>query len=443
VTEQENIAFFAGFCILILLSVSIAACTSSNIDTNNSVVTPNSPAIADNQQSLGPVSLTINSADRLSKLNNLSPLAGDNIFLVLNITLKNIDNQKGFVFGNKSVALLDLKRGEFVPTSLNENPSIQRNLPNPIILPTRIEQHDTITGQVVFTITDSTEYQLNLTDDYNDVLSSQLINFENLTLPRRPVSITINSARKMARVNEDGLHTRDGTIFVVLNITVKNNDVQEGFDFGSTSTTLLNIENSKFANRSSNFLEKMDRALENPLVIPTKIAPNEAISGHIIFRIYDSTRYRLNLVDSNQKVLTSLPVIFDNLTTTDHPVSVTIHSVEKKYTLVSTRSAPGEVIVIINLTVKNNDLPDGFYFYQGSTTLRDLVSGRNLGISFNEKKDYGQQGVENAFILPRKIKQNDAITGKLVFATTNSNMYLLNLVDYDDTIILSRTINAE
>ncbi len=71
------------------------------------------------------------------------------------------------------------------------------------------------------------------------------------------------------------------------------------------------------------------------------------------------------------------------------------------------------------------------------------MSGRNLGLSFNEKKDYGQQGVENAFILPLKIKQNDAITGKLVFATANSNMYLLNLVDYDDTIILSRTVNVE
>jgi hypothetical protein len=152
--------------------------------------------------------------------------------------------------------------------------------------------------------------------------------------------------------------------------------------------------------------------------------------------------YRLNLVDGDKTVLTSLPVSFENLTTTDNPVSVTIHSVEKRYTLNDIRTGPGEVFVIINVTVKNYDLPDGFYFYEGSTTLRDLVSGRNLGISFNEKKDYGEHGVENAFILPKKIKQNEAITGKLVFATANSNTYLLNLVDYDDTILLSRTVNA-
>jgi hypothetical protein len=246
----------------------------------------------------------------------------------------------------------------------------------------------------------------------------------------------------MARVNQDGLHTRDGTIFVVLNITVRNNDLQEGFDFANTSTILHNPERGTRINRSSNFLEKMDRPLENPIILPIKIAQNTSITGEIIFRIYDSANYRLNVIDSEKKLLTFLPVSFESLTTTDRPVSVTIHSVEKRYTLNEIRTGPGEVFVIINATVKNNDLPGGFYFYQGSTTLRDLVSGRNLGLSFNEKKDYGQYGVENAFILPKKIKQHEAITGKLVFATNNSNTYLLNLVDYDDTILLSRTVNA-
>ncbi len=439
VTKRGKRVCIAGFWILIVLTVYIAACTTPDSGTNNSP-TPN-PFPVGNQQSSGPVSVTVNSAEKVQKLNNISLPAGK-IFLVLNITIKNNDAQKGFVFVNKSVTLLDLDSGEFIPTSLNANPRIRSNLTNPIVPPTRIGQHEAITGQVVFAVTDSAGYCLNLTDSDNKVLSSQQINFGNLTSTRMPVSITINSARKMARVNQNGLHSRDATIFVVLNITVKNNDVREGFDFANTSTSLLNLENSNFANRSSNFLEKMDRPLENPIILPTKIAQNEALTGQIIFTIYDSARYRLNLVDSNKKVLTSLPVSFESLTTTDHPVSVTIHSVEKRYTLNEIRTGPGLVFVIINATVKNKDLPDGFYFYEGSTTLRDLVSGRNLGISFNEKKDYGQYGVEKAFILPRKIKQNETITGKLVFATNNSNSYLLNLVDYDDTILLSRTVNA-
>jgi hypothetical protein len=440
VTKRENHTGFAVFCFLIILSVSITACTTTD-SGKNKPLDPDIPSIVGTQQSSDPVSITVNSAEKLLKLNKLSPSAGK-VFLVLNITVKNNGEQKGFVFVNTSVTALDLETGEFIPTSLNANPRIRSNLTNPIVPPTRIGYRDAITGQLVFATTDSAEYRLNLTDSDNEVVSSQQINFGNLPPVRMPVSITINSARKMAKVNQDGMHIRDATIFVVLDITVKNNDVREGFDFANTSTSLLNLENSNFAKRSSNFLEKMDRPLKNPIILPTKIAPDEAITGEIIFRIYDSTRYRLNLVDSDKKVLTSLPVSFESLTTTDHPVSVTINSVEKRYTLNEIRTGPGLVFVIINATVKNNDLPDGFYFYEGSTPLRDLVSGRNEGFSFNEKKDYGQYGVENAFILPRKIKQNEAITGKLVFATTNSNTYLLNLVDYDDTIILSRTVNA-
>jgi hypothetical protein len=440
-TQESNSAGFAVFCFLIILSVSITACTTTDSGTNKPL-NPDNPSIAGNQQSSEPVSITVNSAEKMQKMNNLSPPAGK-IFLILNITVKNKNIQKGFVFINKSVTVLDLESGEFVPTSLNANPRIRSNLTNPIVPPTRIGQNEAITGQVVFSVTDSAGYRLNLTDIDNTVLSSRQINLGDLIPTRMPVSITVNSAKKLARVNHDeGFHTRDGIIFVVLNITVKNNDVREGFGFANTSATLLNLETRSFINRSSNVHHKMDRPLENPIVMPTTIASNEAITGQIIFEIYDSTRYRLNLVDSDKTVLTSLPVSFESLTTTDHPVSVTIHSVEKRYTLNEIRTGPGEVFVIINATVKNNDLPSGFYFYEGSTTLRDLVSGRNLGISFNEKKDYGEHGVENAFILPLKIKQNEAITGKLVFATNNSNMYLLNLVDYDDTILLSRPVNA-
>jgi hypothetical protein len=439
VTKREKRICIAGFWILIVLTVFIAACTTPDPGKNNLPGQNQSPT--GNPQSSEPVTITVNSADKLPKLNNISLPAGK-IFLVLNITVKNKDIQQGFVFLNKSVTVLDLENGEFIPTSLNANPRIRSNLTTPIVPPARIGQHEAITGQVVFAITDSTGYRLNLTGSDNEVVSAQQINFGNPTPARMPVSITINSFRKMARVNQDGLHTRDAAIFVVLNITVKNNDVREGFDFANTSTTLLNLESSKSVNRSSNFLGKMDRPLENPMVMPTKIAPGEAITGQIIFSIYDSARYRLNLVDTDKKVLTSQPVSFENLTTTDHPVSVTLHSVEKRYTLNEIRTGPGEVFVLVNVTVKNNDLPDGFYFYQGSATLRDLVSGRNLGFAFNEKKDYGQYGVENALILPRKIRQNETITGKLVFATTNSNSYLLNLVDYDDTILLSRTVDA-
>ncbi|MCX6255150.1 MAG: hypothetical protein NTV31_11825 [Bacteroidia bacterium] len=54
-TERENIAFIAGFCFLMVILVSVAACTTSNSGTNNSVTIPDNPTTADNQQLLGPV----------------------------------------------------------------------------------------------------------------------------------------------------------------------------------------------------------------------------------------------------------------------------------------------------------------------------------------------------------------------------------------------------
>jgi hypothetical protein len=442
-TKQEKRTFFAGFCILIVLAVSIAACTTPDSGTNNPITSPNNPTTTAKPQREGAVSVTINTAEKMPKLNNLSPLGGG-IFLVLNITVKNNDVQEGFDFASTSLTLLDTESGELIPVSLNAKPGIRKELGSSLLQPARIGQQQAVTGQVVFDVADSKGYRLDLVDAGKTVLTSLPVTFENQIPARNPVTLTINSARKLARVNDgEGLHTRDGNIFVVLDITVKNNGVKEGFDFTNASTTLLNLESSKFASRSSNFLNKMDKPPENPVILPTKIAQNEAITGQIIFRIYDSTEYRLNLIDNDKKVLTSLPVSFKNLATADHPVSVTVHSVEKRYTLNEIRTGPGEVFVLINMTVKNNDLPRGFYFYQGSTTLRDLASGRNVEISFNEKKDYGEFGVEQAFVLPKTIKQNDAITGKTVFALNNSDRYLMNLVDNNYTIILSRMINVD
>ena len=201
------------------------------------------------------------------------------------------------------------------------------------------------------------------------------------------------------------------------------------------------VQSGEYVNRSSNSFPEIQKVLENPIIPPTKIAQNDTITGQIAFNIIDSTGYRLNLIDSDKKVLTSLPINFKSLTTASNPVDVTINSVEKRWSLNTTRPGPGEVFVILNITVKNNDLPDGFYFIGESTTLWDPVGGRNADLSFNEK-DNVQKGLENPIILPRKIKQNETVTGQILFGTVNSNTYFLNLVANNNTIILSRKINA-
>jgi nitrogen fixation protein len=110
----------------------------------------------------------------LPGLDTPSPEPG-HIFPVLNITLKNNDVKSGLKFTNKSTDLLDLESGEFVGRSLNSDLDIQKDLENPLILPIKIKQHDMITGQILFTATNSNKYRLDLVDHNNKILLSQNI----------------------------------------------------------------------------------------------------------------------------------------------------------------------------------------------------------------------------------------------------------------------------
>jgi hypothetical protein len=203
VTKRADISVIAGFCIFLILAVSIAGCTGSNAATTNPATTPAQPvatsiattSITPSQtsyqtqaaipqktetqttiqttQSPDPVSLTINSAKKQTKVYTMTPKPGL-IFLVLDITVKNNNIEKGFDFTDKSIDL-SYARGVYTPegsiTSL-----VRGGLENPIITPTRIEQNDQRTGQIVFPVAENSgKYILNLVDDNGAVVSSVTI----------------------------------------------------------------------------------------------------------------------------------------------------------------------------------------------------------------------------------------------------------------------------
>ena len=172
-TKRKNRAVFAGFCILIILAVSIAACTTPDPGTKNMATASGNPTPTGNQQPAGPVSVTINSAEKLPRLNNLNTLGGG-YFLVLNITIKNNDIKSGFVFTRTSLTLLNTESGELNPVSLNAKPGIQKERGSSLIAPARIGQHESVTGQVVFDVADSTGYLLNLIDSIHSDISFQV-----------------------------------------------------------------------------------------------------------------------------------------------------------------------------------------------------------------------------------------------------------------------------
>ena len=323
-----NRNIIALFCILLILTVSIAGCTTSNPGTKNPVTAPAEPVQTtiipasevqvvqqvntgnltkiQNQQQNEPVILTINSVKKMMGLGKARPPEG-NIFIVLDITVKNRNVDKGYILGNKSITLKD-SEGNEQNLGLNSHPEIQKELQNPIPPQTKLGLNDTITGQVLFAIPDSTNYNLNLMGKGGtEVLTSQPVSFDNLMTTEKPVSLTIHSVKKMTSVNKSGFmqYPMPGHIFLLLNVTLKNNEIPEGFVFAEDSTNLLDLKGGEFIEHPLNSGPNMRANLDDPIKPLTTIEQDEVLNGQIIFGIADSTDYRLNLCDNNNTIVLS------------------------------------------------------------------------------------------------------------------------------------------
>jgi hypothetical protein len=341
VAKRENSAIIAGFCILIVITVSIAACTVTESKTNNPVTAseqtvPTSivpvlvtaepdltqvqvaqPVKTGNmitipaQQPSEPVGLTVNSAKKVLLLGTpddfyLGPKEGY-IFLILNITVKNNDVPEGFVFSNSSLIVRNPERNTGANRFLTSHRAIKKYLENRIIPPVTIQQNDSVTGQVLFEIYDSAEYQLNLIDTNKTVIASQSVNFNSLLTTESPVSLTIIDVNKIPNspTNSPTLRTSPGRIFLVLNVTVKNNDSKNGFDFSWESTDLQDMKSSVYTLHSANNGPNLMTNFKTPLPPETTITPHGSITGQIVFIISDSTEYRMNLIDANKTIIAS------------------------------------------------------------------------------------------------------------------------------------------
>jgi len=94
-----------------------------------------------------------------------------NIFLVLDITVKNNAVEKGFYLTESSISLSYAKGGTSPVPSITSK--VRGGLDNPLIMPTKIEQHDQRTGQIVFGVADSSgSYTINLIGADGAVVSS-------------------------------------------------------------------------------------------------------------------------------------------------------------------------------------------------------------------------------------------------------------------------------
>jgi hypothetical protein len=197
-TQRAELLSFAGFCILLILAVTLAGCTSQNAATTTPTTPPSlqvttssapTPVLStqiftptpagtpvttetavQTTQPMEKVSLIINSAQKQKTVYTSTAPAGS-MFLVLDITVKNNAIEKGYDLSDDSITLNYAKPG--TPTVKSITTRVRGGLENPLLTPTTIQQNDSRTGQVVFAVADASgKYTISLIDDKGAAVSS-------------------------------------------------------------------------------------------------------------------------------------------------------------------------------------------------------------------------------------------------------------------------------
>jgi hypothetical protein len=115
------------------------------------------------------------------------------------------------------------------------------------------------------------------------------------------ISVTINSAEKKTTLF--GASPMPGNIFLVLDVTIKNNDQNEDFRYTDASFAIFDKKNQK---GNSAITSKVAGKLENAItsgMIPMKSEK----TGQIVFGVLTSSKgYKFSVIDSTGTVITTI-----------------------------------------------------------------------------------------------------------------------------------------
>lgn len=262
--------------------------------------------------------------------------------------------------------------------------------------------------------------------------------------PDGPVTLTIHSAKKVLGLGTPGdisIGADPGEVFLVLDITVTNNGLAEGYVFTNRSIGVHDVDQTTRSNRQQTSHTAFRKSQDHLLLPPLILDKGESLSGQVIFAINDSEEYRVNLIDNSSGHLSSRAADFRSLLTTQHPVSITIDNVSKVSNFTTIQPMPGHIFLVLNVTIKNNDMKNGYPFSWETVSLQDLRGSDYAAGSLNN----GQNLMTN-FKTPLppdiRIGLNKSLSGQLVFGIADSPEYRLNLIDANRSIIASRIITA-
>jgi hypothetical protein len=114
--------------------------------------------------------------------------------------------------------------------------------------------------------------------------------------------VTLNSAVKKTVIGD--LTPMPGNIFLVLNVTIQNNDKNKDFEYTDSSFSIYDKVNK---NRRTAITSTVASKLNSPIPAAGSISPKTTKTGLIVFGVMDSSNsYKFYVVDSRGTVLASI-----------------------------------------------------------------------------------------------------------------------------------------
>lgn len=114
------------------------------------------------------------------------------------------------------------------------------------------------------------------------------------------INVTINSAEKKTAIG--GISPQSGSVFLVLDVTLKNNDKNDDFEY--TNTTFQILANNQGAAWHTPLAKKFRSGLDNQLTSGT-IPLKSEISGQIVFGVSSTLKsYSFAVFDSSGSEIT-------------------------------------------------------------------------------------------------------------------------------------------
>jgi len=217
----------------------------------------------------------------------------------------------------------------------------------------------------------------------------------------RPINVTIHSAFKTSKIH--GSEPVPGNIFVVINMTIENTERNEMYSFNETTVGITG---------GGPITQKLYTQLTNPMYWGP-IPSNEKRSGEVVFGVRERTQVlTLNFLNNRGMVVltqelgslaekdysptqapspvsqsiiqspiaTSSPKMTEDavdtipVTQNTPPIHVTIHSAFKTTKIRGEVPRPGNIFVVMDMTIENLADPEAYSFDETHVS----ISGGNL-----------------------------------------------------------------